>query len=105
MTLTKADITERLYDKLGLNSREAKEMVEAFFTEVADCLARGDEVKLSGFGAFSVRDKPQRPGRNPKTGEEVSITARRVVTFHASASLKKAVQTSVSLTLSEAKAA
>jgi integration host factor subunit alpha len=105
MTLTKADLAEQIYDKVGLNNREAKAMVEAFFTEISECLERGEEVKLSGFGAFVLRDKPERPGRNPKTGEEIPITARRVVTFHASASLKEAVEASRFLALPEAKAA
>jgi integration host factor subunit alpha len=63
-------------------------MVETFFGEIRDALERGEAVKLSGFGNFQLRDKPQRPGRNPKTGEEIPITARRVVTFHASQKLK-----------------
>lgn len=105
MTLTKADLAEQIYNKVGLNNREAKEMVEAFFAEISECLERGEEVKLSGFGAFALRDKPERPGRNPKTGEEIPITARRVVTFHASASLKEAVEASQFLALPEAKAA
>ena len=67
-------------------------MVEAFFDEIRNALERGDDVKLSGFGNFQLRDKPQRPGRNPKTGEEIPITARRVVTFHASQKLKTAVE-------------
>ena len=81
MTLTKAELADLLFEKVGLNKREAKDMVEAFFEEVRNALERGDGVKLSGFGNFQLRDKPQRPGRNPKTGEEIPITARRVVTF------------------------
>ncbi len=81
-----------MFDKVGLNKREAKDMVEAFFEEVRTALETGDSVKLSGFGNFQLRDKPQRPGRNPKTGEEIPITARRVVTFHASQKLKAAVE-------------
>lgn len=88
MTLTKAELADMLFDKVGLNKREAKDMVEAFFEEVRGALQTGDGVKLSGFGNFQLRDKPQRPGRNPKTGEEIPITARRVVTFHASQKLK-----------------
>lgn len=80
-------------------------MVEAFFNEISDSLERGEEVKLAGFGVFNLRDKPERPGRNPKTGEEVAISARRVVTFHASGCLKDAVDASPHLTLSEVKAA
>ena len=81
MALTKADMAERLYEELGLNKRESKEIVEAFFEQIRDSLEQGYNVKLSGFGNFELRDKAQRPGRNPKTGEEVPISARRVVTF------------------------
>ena len=88
MTLTKAELADLLFDKVGLNKREAKDMVEAFFEEIRVELEEGGAVKLSGFGNFQLRDKPQRPGRNPKTGEEIPITARRVVTFHASQKLK-----------------
>ena len=93
MTLTKAELADLLFEKVGLNKREAKDMVEAFFDEVREALRKGDSVKLSGFGNFQLREKPQRPGRNPKTGEEIPITARRVVTFHASQKLKAAVET------------
>ncbi len=79
--LTKAEIAERLYEELGLNKREAKELVELFFEEIRQALEHNEQVKLSGFGNFDLRDKRQRPGRNPKTGEEIPITARRVVTF------------------------
>ncbi len=92
MTLTKAELATMLFDQVGLNKREAKEMVESFFEEVRAALEVGDSVKLSGFGNFQLRDKPQRPGRNPKTGEEMPITARRVVTFHASQKLKAMVE-------------
>ncbi|WP_035053501.1 integration host factor subunit alpha [Andreprevotia chitinilytica] len=92
MTLTKADLADLLFDKVGLNKREAKDMVEAFFEEIRGSLQEGDVVKLSGFGNFQLRDKPQRPGRNPKTGEEIPISARRVVTFHASQKLKGLVE-------------
>ena len=91
-TLTKAELTELLYEQVGLNKREAKEMVETFFEEISRALERGETVKLSGFGNFQLRDKPQRPGRNPRTGEEIPITARRVVTFHASQKLKAMVE-------------
>lgn len=87
-TLTKAELAELLFEQVGLNKREAKDMVETFFDEIRNALERGEPVKLSGFGNFQLRDKPQRPGRNPKTGEEIPITARRVVTFHASQKLK-----------------
>jgi integration host factor subunit alpha len=90
-TLTKAELAEMLFEKVGLNKREAKDMVETFFTEIRVALETGDVVKLSGFGNFQLRDKPQRPGRNPKTGEAIPISARRVVTFHASQKLKSLV--------------
>jgi integration host factor subunit alpha len=92
LTLTKAELADMLFEQVGLNKREAKDMVEAFFDEIRCALEKGEEVKLSGFGNFQLRDKPQRPGRNPKTGEEIPITARRVVTFHASQKLKTAVE-------------
>jgi len=92
VTLTKAELADLLFEKVGLNKREAKDMVEAFFEEIRTTLEEGDSVKLSGFGNFQLRDKPQRPGRNPKTGEEIPISARRVVTFHASQKLKLAVE-------------
>lgn len=91
-TLTKAELAEMLFDQVGLNKREAKDMVETFFQEIRDALERGESVKLSGFGNFQLRDKPQRPGRNPKTGEEIPISARRVVTFHASQKLKTQIE-------------
>jgi integration host factor subunit alpha len=94
MTLTKAELADLLFEKVGLNKREAKDMVEAFFEEIRGALERGESVKLSGFGNFQLRDKPQRPGRNPKTGEEIPISARRVVTFHASQKLKAMVEKS-----------
>jgi integration host factor subunit alpha len=91
-TLTKAELAELLFEQVGLNKREAKDMVETFFDEIRNALERGNAVKLSGFGNFQLRDKPQRPGRNPKTGEAIPITARRVVTFHASQKLKGLVE-------------
>lgn len=91
-TLTKAEVSDILFESLGLNKRESKDMVEAFFNEIADTLTVGQWVKLSGFGNFQLRDKPQRPGRNPKTGEEIPISARRVVTFHPSQKLKDEVE-------------
>jgi integration host factor subunit alpha len=97
-TLTKAELAELLFDHVGLNKREAKDMVEAFFEVIRDALESGDSVKLSGFGNFQLRDKPQRPGRNPKTGEAIPIAARRVVTFHASQKLKSLVESGVSQT-------
>ncbi|SNU84189.1 integration host factor subunit alpha [Pandoraea anapnoica] len=94
-TLTKAELAELLFEHVGLNKREAKDMVEAFFESIRDALESGDSVKLSGFGNFQLRDKPQRPGRNPKTGEAIPIAARRVVTFHASQKLKTMVESGV----------
>jgi len=91
-TLTKAELADLLFVKVGLNKREAKDMVESFFEEIRQQLEKGGAVKISGFGNFQLRDKPQRPGRNPKTGEEIPITARRVVTFHPSQKLKALVE-------------
>ena len=91
MALTKADMTEQLYEELGFNKREAKELVEMFFEEIRTALEQGDQVKLSGFGNFELLDKNERPGRNPKTGEEIPITARRVVTFRPGQKLKARV--------------
>ncbi len=92
MALTKAEMAERLFEELGLNKREAKELVEMFFEEIRGALENGRQVKLSGFGNFNLRDKNERPGRNPKTGEEIPITARRVVTFHPGQKLKARVE-------------
>ncbi|MGV6816646.1 MAG: integration host factor subunit alpha [Thiotrichales bacterium] len=92
MALTKADMAEALYEELGLNKREAKELVELFFEEIRNALETGSNVKLSGFGNFILRDKNQRPGRNPKTGEEIPISARRVVTFRPGQKLKQRVE-------------
>lgn len=88
-TLTKADLAGLLFEQLGLNKREAKEMVDALFDEIACALERGEFVKLAGFGNFQLRDKAARPGRNPKTGAAVNIAARRVVTFRPSRKLKE----------------
>ena len=88
MTLTKAELADLLFEKVGLNKREAKNMVDSFYEEVRAALQNGDGVKLSGFGNFQLREKPQRPGRNPKTGKEAIISARSVVTFTASEKLK-----------------
>jgi integration host factor subunit alpha len=90
--LTKADLAEKLFEELGLNKREAKEIVEIFFEEIRASLAKNQNVKLSGFGNFDLRDKSQRPGRNPKTGEEIPISARRVVTFRPGQKLKARVE-------------
>lgn len=81
MALTKAEIAQRLADTLGFNKRESKEIVEQFYTEISEVLVRGEFVKISGFGNFELKDKNPRPGRNPRTGEDVPIAARRVVTF------------------------
>ncbi len=92
MALTKAELAAGLAEKLGINKREAKEVVEAFFDTVINSLVSGNEVKLSGFGNFTTREKNSRPGRNPKTGEPVEIVERRVVTFHAGQKLKARVE-------------
>ena len=81
--LTKAEMADHLSEKSGINRREAKQMVETFFDEISQALIAGNQIKLSGFGNFELRDKRQRPGRNPKPGEEIPISARRVVTFRA----------------------
>jgi integration host factor subunit alpha len=91
-TLTKAELAELLFERLGLNKRESKDMVEAFFDIVHGTLVQGHDVKLSGFGNFQIRRKAPRPGRNPRTGEAIPIKARQVVTFHASHKLKATVQ-------------
>ncbi|MGL9769270.1 MAG: integration host factor subunit alpha [Sodalis sp. (in: enterobacteria)] len=92
MALTKAEMSEYLFEKLGLKKRDAKKIVEVFFEELRRALENGEQVKLSGFGNFDLRDKNQRPGRNPKTGEEIPITARRVVTFRSGQKLKSRVE-------------
>ena len=93
MTLTKAELAEILFERVGLNKSEAKEMVEAFFEEIRHALEQGENVKISGFGNFELKDKKSRPGRNPKTGEEVDISARRVVTFKPGQKLRARVDT------------
>lgn len=93
--LTKAQLAELLFDHIGLNKRESKEMVEAFFDLLLHSLVEGEDVRLTGFGTFQVRTKASRPGRNPRTGELIPIEARRVVTFHASSKLKEQVQAAV----------
>lgn len=90
--LTKADVAERLHKEIGLNKREAKQLVEDFFEEIRIALASGEHVKLSGFGNFCLRDKNPRPGRNPKTGQEIPITERRVVTFRPGQKLRARVE-------------
>lgn len=96
MALTKAEIAEALFDELGLNKREAKEFVDLFFEEIRQRLEAGEEVKLSGFGNFELRTKNRRPGRNPKTGEEIPISARRVVTFRPGQKLRLRVDADAS---------
>ena len=90
--LTKAELAEHLFNTLGLNKRESKDLVETFFEEIRAALEKGEFVKLSGFGNFTLRDKSERPGRNPKTGEEIPVSARRVVTFRAGHKLKSRVE-------------
>ena len=90
--LTKAHLAELLFDKIGLNKRESKDMTEAFFELISERLVEGKDVKISGFGNFQIRTKAPRPGRNPRTGESIPIQARRVVTFHASHKLKDQIQ-------------
>jgi len=92
MSLTKADIADRLFNEVGLNKREAKEFVDAYFEIIREALESGENVKLSGFGNFQLREKNQRPGRNPKTGEEIPISARRVVTFRPGQKLRARVE-------------
>jgi integration host factor subunit alpha len=92
MALTKASMAESLFEELGLNKREARDLVDSFFEDLRAALASGEQVKLSGFGNFDLRDKNQRPGRNPKTGEEIPISARRVVTFRPGQKLKARVE-------------
>ncbi len=91
-TLTKAELAELLFERLGLNKRESKDMIDAFFDLIAASLVDGTDVKISGFGNFQIRTKAPRPGRNPRTGEAIPIQARRVVTFHASHKLKEQIQ-------------
>jgi len=94
MALTKAEMAEHLFEKLGINKKDAKDLVEAFFEEIKGALESGEQVKLSGFGNFDLRDKNERPGRNPKTGEDIPIKARRVVTFRPDQKLKSRVENS-----------
>jgi len=92
MSLTKSGMAESLFNELGLNKWEARKLVDSYFEELTASLAVGEQVRLSGFGNFDLRDKNERPGRNPKTGEKVSIPARRVVTFRAGNKLKARVE-------------
>jgi integration host factor subunit alpha len=91
MALTKADMAEALFDELGLNKREARELVDLYFEELRAALARGEQVKLSGFGNFDLRDKNQRPGRNPKTGESVALPGKHVPHFKPGKALRERV--------------
>ncbi|MDA9689615.1 integration host factor subunit alpha [Betaproteobacteria bacterium] len=91
-TITKADLADYLFEKVGLNKREAKEFVDLFFEELRSALISGESIKLTGFGNFDIRKKSERPGRNPKTGQQIPVTARKVVTFHASQKLKERMQ-------------
>ena len=90
--LTKAQLADLLFQQIGLNKRESKDMIDAFFDLIAQRLVQGEDVKISGFGNFQIRTKAPRPGRNPRTGETIPIRARRVVTFHASQKLKEQIQ-------------
>ena len=92
MALTKAEVAEHLFEKVGLSKRDAKEMVEVFFEEIRETLESGEQVKLSGFGNFDLRQKSERPGRKPKTGEDIPISARKVVTFRPGQKLKSRVE-------------
>jgi integration host factor subunit alpha len=92
MTITKAELSQRMSETLGLNKRESKEIVEEFFGQIGEVLQTGENVKLSGFGNFELRDKTPRPGRNPRTGEDVPITARRVVTFKPGQKLRAVIE-------------
>lgn len=91
-TLTKAEMADRLSEQTSLNRREAKQLVELFFNELSQFLINGENVKLSGFGNFELRNKRLRPGRNPKTGEEIPIKARRVVTFRAGQKFRQRIE-------------
>tara|TARA_Y100001936_G_scaffold69539_1_gene68563 strand:- start:787 stop:1083 length:297 start_codon:yes stop_codon:yes gene_type:complete len=92
MTVTKDSLVEMVHNEIGLNKREAKELIESFFEQIKQCLEDGNDIKLSGFGNFTLRDKSPRPGRNPKTGEEVTISSRRVVTFKSGLKLKSKLE-------------
>ena len=92
MTITKDSLVEMVHNEIGLNKREAKELIESFFEQIKKSLEEGNDIKLSGFGNFNLRDKAPRPGRNPKTGEEVTIYSRRVVTFKSGLKLKSKLE-------------
>ena len=103
MALTKAEIAEHLFEKVGLNKVDAKDLVEDFFEKVRETLEEGEQVKLSGFGNFELREKKSRPGRNPKTGEDIPISARRVVTFRPGQKLKARVEVGTANLVEEGK--
>ena len=90
-TITRADLSESVFQEVGLSSNESSDLVETILAEVVEALARGESVKISSFGSFTVRDKGQRVGRNPKTGQEVPILPRRVLVFRASNVLKSLI--------------
>ena len=92
MTITKDSLVEMVHNEIGLNKREAKELIESFFEQIKKSLENGNDIRLSGFGNFNLRDKASRPGRNPKTGEEVTISSRRVVTFKSGLKLKSKLE-------------
>ena len=96
MTLTKAEIVDQILNNVELSQQEAKDFVDAFYEEIAYSLEQGQDVKLSGFGNFTLHDKSARPGRNPKTGEEVLIAPRRVVTFKSGQKMKSEIQQTLS---------
>ena len=94
MALTKADMAESLFEELGLNKREARELVDLFFEDMRSALGSGEQVKLSGFGNFDLRDKNERPGRNPKTGEAVALSGKYVPHFKPGKDLRERVDAS-----------
>lgn len=95
-TVTRADLAEAVYREIGLSRTESSELVESVIDHISDALLRGESVKLAGFGTFSLRDKKQRIGRNPKTGEAVPITPRRVLVFKASQVMRERVDSALS---------
>ncbi len=91
MTVTKADIVERIHEKIGFSKKEASDIVEGIFEMLKGALERGEKIKISGFGNFQVNSKRQRKGRNPQTGDEITISGRQVLTFKSSHVLKKSM--------------
>ena len=89
--MTKADLTEGIYERVGFSKKESGELVDHVFETIKETLEEGENLKISGFGNFTIREKSPRPGRNPQTGESLTITGRKVVTFKASAVLKAAL--------------